>query len=116
MREGNISAATSLHPSLYALQGDYQRGCLVGCSTASTWVDFRDLRDQGGNDPAQHVYNSTEETICLTPKTALVAVRARSITLKQLGKDVRRINSISEEDPNSFGERLREEIMLLYPM
>ena len=63
-----------------------------------------------------NVYNSTEETICLTPKTTLVVVRAKNITIKQLGKDVRRINSITAEDPDSFGERLWEEIMLLYPM
>ena len=38
-----------------------------------------------------NVWNSTSETICLTPKTVLVRVDARKLWVKYLGQDVRAV-------------------------
>ena len=61
-----------------------------------------------------NVWNTSLETVCLTQKTVMVVVRAKKISIKHLGKDVKIVHKITD-DVTAFGERLRDEIIDMFP-
>ena len=61
-----------------------------------------------------NTFNTTDEVVYLTPKTAMVNARARKLIVRNLGRDPRILSTHSEEE-DDFGARLREEIMQKYP-
>ena len=61
-----------------------------------------------------NVWNSTDATIYLTPKTSMVHVHAAKIFVRHLGRDSVLVNSMQQE-VLQFGERLREEISSKFP-
>ena len=60
------------------------------------------------------VYNTTDQVVCLTPKTVMANVWAQQLEIKYLGQDLK-VMSVEKERFLDFGERLRDEIMQKYP-
>ena len=61
-----------------------------------------------------NAYNTTEEVVYLTPRTAMVNVWAGQLEIKYQGRDPK-VLCLSKEKMWDFGEKLREEIMQKYP-
>ena len=60
-----------------------------------------------------NIWNSSDETIHLTPKTVMVNVQSGDVLVKHHGEALRKITHI--EVYKDFGDRLKEEIMSLFP-
>ena len=60
-----------------------------------------------------NIFNSSAETVYLTPKTVMVNVQASEIRVKRHGDSVRLVGNA--EAWSDFGQRLKEEITTLFP-
>ena len=90
-----------------------KRGVIVTVGLQRTGL-IVDITITKGKHLRLNVWNGTKSTIHLTPKTVMVNVFAKSISVKCLGQEARLISHIRIFEQN-FADRLKEEIMTQYP-